>query len=307
MAVRNDPHREMKSMKHQLMKYQDPELIFTCEICALKFKSTSSLQRHHETAHGDSCYICPSCGKISKDRSAFVSHQSSKHGLTYTTAKRLSDPSWLATEACKFHVPPQPVLSLTREETIAWFPGFLDKLVQEVEADWQAGREERMRWMADIEEVISLKQLAEQGKAMFGDKELGWKVKLVSAIVLLHKGVDFTTFGIRVARRFNKYTSSELKMMSEAKNPATFEKMFETLPHEDLGMGLITTKYKKMAKFECQICNFKTHREKIIRKHKEKKHMGKLLSCAFCIFQAVELDVLQRHREKVHIPQVCID
>ena len=307
MAVRNDPHREMKSMKHQLMKYQDPELIFTCEICALKFKSTSSLQRHHETAHGDSCYICPSCGKISKDRSTFVSHQSSKHGLTYTTAKRLSDPSWLATEACKFHVPPQPVLSLTREEMTAWFPSFLDKLVQEVESDWQAGREERMKWMADIEEVISLKQLVEQGKAMFGDKELGWKIKLVSAIVLLHKGVDFTTFGMRVARRLNNYTSKELKMMSETRNPATFEKMFETLPHEDLGLGLITARYKKLSRFECQICNFKTHREKIIRKHKEKKHMGKLLSCDFCIYQAVELATLQRHREKVHIPQVCID
>ena len=296
MTVRNEPYSEKKNMKYQLMKYQDPELIFTCEICSLKFKSTSSLKRHHETVHEASCYICTSCGKIWKDRTTFVSHQSSKHGLTYTKS---------ATEACKFDVPPQPVLSLTRDEARAWFPGFLDKLVQELETDWSAGREARMRWMADISEVISLKQLAEQDKAMFGDEEIGWKIKLVAAIVLLHKGVDFTTFGIRVGRRFNKYASRELKMMSEARNPATFEKMFETLPHEDLGIGLISAKYKQ--KFECQICNFKAHREKIMRKHKEKKHIGKLLSCDFCIFQAADLDVLQKHREKVHIPQVCID
>ena len=53
-----------------------------------------------------------------------------------------------------------------------------------------------------------------------------WKLKLVGAILLDKKGVDYTTFAEKVEEKHEKYSIADLKLMSMSKNPETFEKLF---------------------------------------------------------------------------------
>jgi len=53
-----------------------------------------------------------------------------------------------------------------------------------------------------------------------------WKLKLVSAIILDKRGLDYTTFAENVEEKHEKYSVNDLKLMSMSKNPETFEKLF---------------------------------------------------------------------------------
>ena len=52
------------------------------------------------------------------------------------------------------------------------------------------------------------------------------KLKLVGAILLEKKGLDYTTFAENVEDKHEKYSIDDLKLMSMSKNPETFEKLF---------------------------------------------------------------------------------
>merc|ERR1712129_109476 len=136
----------------------------------------------------------------------------------------------------------------------------------------------------------------------FRERGLVWRLKLVSAIVLEHKGVDYSEFGLAVLKKFPRHSVKELKIMGQTKNPATFEKMFDT--SSVVVSNHVETRPVQNRLKECDLCDFKTRHNRCLTKHKAKKHEGKLLSCDYCPYQAKELGALQEHREKVHIPQI---
>ena len=126
-------------------------------------------------------------------------------------------------------VPPRPVLSLNQEDIKEWFPQLIEKL---------AGKKfptsvpkKCSEWDADVEKVMSVKDFGELGpKSDLNWSRVSanfyWKLKLVSAILLDKKGIDYTTFAEKVEDKHEKYSIDDLKLMSMSKNPETFEKLF---------------------------------------------------------------------------------
>ena len=100
--------------------------------------------------------------------------------------------------------------------------------------------------------------------------DLVWKLKLVSAIILVHNDIDYTEFGLKVFGKCNHYPIVELKMMSHVKNPDTFEKLFE--PSTTLTAQLENNYSKKKNINYCDLCRFKTNHLGIMKRHKLKMH-----------------------------------
>lgn len=127
-------------------------------------------------------------------------------------------------------VPPRPVLSLSQEEIKEYFPSLVEKLSGK-KFPPQAIPKKCSEWDEDVEKVLALKDFSDLGpRVEFNWNKVSpnffWKLKLVGAILLDKKGVDYTTFAEKVEDRHEKYSIDDLKLMSMSKNPETFEKLF---------------------------------------------------------------------------------
>ena len=127
-------------------------------------------------------------------------------------------------------VPPRPVLSLCQEEIKEYFPSLVEKLSGK-KFPPQAIPKKCSEWDEDVEKVLALKDFSDLGpKVEFNWNKVSpnffWKLKLVGAILLDKKGVDYTTFAEKVEDKHEKYAIDDLKLMSMSKNPETFEKLF---------------------------------------------------------------------------------
>jgi len=126
-------------------------------------------------------------------------------------------------------VPPKPVLSLNQEEIKIWFPQFIEKMSGK---KFPTSMPKKFPdWDADVDKVLTHKDFVEMGpKNEFNWKKVSptfyWKLKLISAIILDKKGIDYTTFAENVEEKHEKYSINDLKLMSMSKNPETFEKLF---------------------------------------------------------------------------------
>jgi len=126
-------------------------------------------------------------------------------------------------------VPPKPVLCLNQEEIKIWFPQFIEKMSGK---KFPTSMPKKFPdWDADVDKVLTHKDFVEMGpKNEFNWKKVSatfyWKLKLVSAIILDKKGIDYTTFAENVEEKHEKYSINDLKLMSMSKNPETFEKLF---------------------------------------------------------------------------------
>ena len=188
---------------------------FGCDQCNFKANSKAGVDKHNEAKHGGICYICELCVYNCNNMRAFLKHKRNNHGLKQ-----------IQKDVLKYPVPPKPVLSMQIEEIKSWFPSFFSKLSFEIKARCEAGQP-KPAWIKDIEDVISLSSLKMLAKN-WGDLEQSffWKLKLVSAIVLDHKGFDYTDFAMSVPVKHARYSVEDLKMMSKTKNHSTFESMF---------------------------------------------------------------------------------
>ena len=282
--INNVTKKTKKERKILNLKYKDPKKAFACEHCPYSCKNICTLNRHTEDNHGSGCFICKACSFTTKKVNLFTQHQKKKHGVKVRKS-----------EATVFPIPPQPVLSMKEDQLKVWFPSFFSKLLLEIKESGDGDEEE---WIKDVSEIISLNHLVTMGEDIFKEKDLLWKLKLVSAIVLDHKGIDYTEFGLEVIKKFSRYPVKELKMMSQAKNPATFEKMFETSevfhPKPKLR--------KDRAKHRCDRCSFDTNFFMSLKKHKIQVHKGTQHTCNYCDFKAKDQDTLQSHRLNVHNP-----
>lgn len=127
-------------------------------------------------------------------------------------------------------VPPRPVLSLGQEEIKEYFPSLVEKLSGK-KFPPQAIPKKCSEWDGDVEKVLALKDFSDLGpRVEFNWNKVSpnffWKLKLVGAILLDKKGVDYTTFAEKVEDKHEKYSIDDLKLMSMSKNPETFEKLF---------------------------------------------------------------------------------
>eukprot|EP00092_Neocalanus_flemingeri_P000717 GFUD01000760.1.p1 GENE.GFUD01000760.1~~GFUD01000760.1.p1 ORF type:complete len:673 (+),score=173.45 GFUD01000760.1:46-2064(+) len=126
-------------------------------------------------------------------------------------------------------LPPKPVLCLNQEEIKIWFPQFIEKMSGK---KFPTSMPKKFPdWDADVDKVLTHKDFVEMGpKNEFNWKKVSptfyWKLKLVSAIILDKKGIDYTTFAENVEEKHEKYSINDLKLMSMSKNPETFEKLF---------------------------------------------------------------------------------
>jgi len=126
-------------------------------------------------------------------------------------------------------VPPKPVLCLNQEEIKIWFPQFIEKMSGK---KFPTSMPKKFPdWDSDVDKVLTHKDFVEMGpKNEFNWKKVSatfyWKLKLVSAIILDKKGIDYTTFAENVEEKHEKYSINDLKLMSMSKNPETFEKLF---------------------------------------------------------------------------------
>lgn len=126
-------------------------------------------------------------------------------------------------------VPPKPVLCLNQEEIKIWFPQFIEKMSGK---KFPTSMPKKFPdWDADVDKVLTHKDFVEMGpKNEFNWKKVSptfyWKLKLISAIILDKKGIDYTTFAENVEEKHEKYSINDLKLMSMSKNPETFEKLF---------------------------------------------------------------------------------
>lgn len=127
-------------------------------------------------------------------------------------------------------VPPRPVLSLGQEDIKEYFPSLVEKLSGK-KFPPQAIPKKCSEWDEDVEKVLALKDFSDLGpRVEFNWNKVSpnffWKLKLVGAILLDKKGVDYTTFAEKVEDKHEKYSIDDLKLMSMSKNPETFEKLF---------------------------------------------------------------------------------
>jgi len=126
-------------------------------------------------------------------------------------------------------VPPRPVLSLSQADLKLWFPQFLEKMSGK---KFPTSMPKKFPdWDTDVDKVLTMKDFVEFGpKNEFNWNKVSpnffWKLKLVSAIILDKKGIDYTTFAEEVEEKHEKYSVNDLKLMSMSKNPETFEKLF---------------------------------------------------------------------------------
>lgn len=200
-----------KLLKKHMMKCGK----YSCDQCTYNTNFKGSLKNHNESKHGGICYICELCIFNSNTRSKFLEHKKKVHGMKTQNVKML-----------KYPIPPKPVLSLKSKEVKAWFPLFFSKISLEIKAQRETGQP-NPAWIKDIEDVISLNSLKLVAKNWDDiEQSFYWKLKLVSAIVLDHKGFDYTEFGMEIPIKHLRYSVTDLKMMSKAKNHSTFEKMF---------------------------------------------------------------------------------
>jgi len=188
---------------------------YSCDQCKYESSTKTGLDNHIESKHGGICYICELCNYNASNMKTFMNHRRTVHGSKQNSK-----------EILKFPIPPNPVLSMKPEEIKSWFPSFFSKISFEIKARRVNGHPSPV-WIKDIEDVISLSSLKTLA-SNWDDIEQAffWKLKLVSAIVLDHKGFDYTDFAMKVSKKHMKYSVSDLKMMSKAKNPSTFESMF---------------------------------------------------------------------------------
>eukprot|EP00092_Neocalanus_flemingeri_P037768 GFUD01041116.1.p1 GENE.GFUD01041116.1~~GFUD01041116.1.p1 ORF type:complete len:267 (-),score=55.18 GFUD01041116.1:57-857(-) len=187
---------------------------YQCDQCKYESNSKTGVDNHIEAKHGGICYICELCRYNTSKMKTFLNHRRTAHGKNSNK------------EVLKYPIPPKPVLSMKAEEIKSWFPSFFSKISFEIKAKRESGQPIPI-WIKDIEDVISLSSL-KMLASNWDDIEQGffWKLKLVSAIVLDHKGFDYTDFAMKVTKKHMRYSVSDLKMMSKAKNPSTFENMF---------------------------------------------------------------------------------
>ena len=126
-------------------------------------------------------------------------------------------------------VPHRPVLSLNQDEMEEWFPHFIEKLTNK---KFPTSTPKKCpEWDDDVDRVLSLKEFSDLGPRPELDwsrvsSNFIWKLKLVAAILLDKKGVDYSTFADNVEEKHEKYSIDDLKLMSMSKNPETFEKLF---------------------------------------------------------------------------------
>jgi len=126
-------------------------------------------------------------------------------------------------------VPPKPVLCLNQEEIKIWFPQFIEKMSGK---KFPTSMPKKFPdWDADVDKVLTHKDFVEMGpKNEFNWKKVSptfyWKLKLISAIILDKRGIDYTLFAEHVEEKHEKYSINDLKLMSMSKNPETFEKLF---------------------------------------------------------------------------------
>ena len=126
-------------------------------------------------------------------------------------------------------VPPKPVLSLSQDDLKHWFPQLMEKLSGKKFPS--SSPRKCPDWDEDVDKVLTLSDFTDLGpKTEFNWSKVSgnffWKLKLVSAILLDKKGIDYTTFAEKVEERHEKYSIEDLKLMSMSKNPETFEKLF---------------------------------------------------------------------------------
>ena len=126
-------------------------------------------------------------------------------------------------------VPPKPVLSLNQDDLKHWFPQLMEKLSGKKFPS--SSPRKCPDWDDDVDKVLTLNDFTDLGpKTEFNWSKVSgnffWKLKLVSAILLDKKGIDYTTFAEKVEERHEKYSIEDLKLMSMSKNPETFEKLF---------------------------------------------------------------------------------
>ena len=203
-------HIESAHNKEETNGYQN-KIKYACEEKDCNYKSTDKkkVKHHVKRQHGKMCYICAECPFTTQSKQYFKQHIKRAHNMLIT-----------------YPLPPRPVLSMTTEETKSWFPSFFSILLSDVKSSTQKGHP-MPSWMKDIEDVISFSTIQVQD-GNWGSKENNffWKLKLVSAIVLENKGIDYTEFALDKRRKHTKYSVTDLKMMSKAKNHATFENLF---------------------------------------------------------------------------------
>ena len=194
-------------------------------------------------------------------------------------------------EATVFPIPPQPVLLMAQLKV--WFPSFFSKLLLEIKESGDRA-EDGSEWIKDVSEIISLNHLVTMGENIFKGKDLLWKLKLVSTIVLDHKGIDYTEFGLEVIKKFTRYPVKELRMMSQTKNPSSLRVCLKHLPksnvqHQSKRKRKPNTAVTSAALRLTSSCHFK--------KHKTHVHKKKLPTCIYCIFRAKDLETLQSHSQ----------
>ena len=200
---------------------------YDCNECEYKSLSKRVLKTHKrlkhsrketqvKPTHDGNCYMCEFCNYSSFNVRTYENHKRTKHGSKCAR-----------NDIVKYPIPPKPVLSLKNHEIKTWFPSFFSKLSFELKRNRQNGLSNPV-WLKDIEDVIDLKalmlKLSSSWEAI--DRTFFWKLKLISAIVLERKGFDYTNFGIKVTKQYERYPIKDLKLMSDVKNPATFESMF---------------------------------------------------------------------------------
>merc|ERR1712129_98845 len=209
---------DYKSLSRRVIKNHKKKkhsVQYSCDECKFESNSKAGLNSHIESKHVGICYICDLCVYNSNNMKTFMNHKKTAHGVKQNIK-----------EVLKYPVPPKPVLLMKAEEIKSWFPSFFSKISFEIKTRRESGQPMPV-WIKDIEDVItlsSLKMLANN----WGDIEHSffWKLKLVSAIVLDHKGFDYTDFAMSLPVKHARYSVKDLKMMSQSKNPSTFENMF---------------------------------------------------------------------------------
>lgn len=186
---------------------------YCCVECLFRCTSQTKLNKHIKANHGGVCFICDVCKFNSTDIDVFAHHKKNVHGIKVNKAN-----------VTRFPIPPKPVLMMDRKQVNEWFPSFFSSLSKEMK---MTGLSPLPDWVKDVSEVISLETLAGlQAEWQNKSGEFYWKLKLFAAILLDHKGFEYNSFGIQVDRVHDKYSVKDLKIMSKAKNPATFESLF---------------------------------------------------------------------------------
>ena len=112
-----------------------------CEECKKSFKRKIVMKNHIDEQHKKYCFFCNICDYNTGRKSYMKTHKRKMHSM-----KDKSD-------CYKYPLPPVPVLSMNKSETIGWFPQFFSVLLDDV------GKEKMPEWIRDMESVLDLQQV----------------------------------------------------------------------------------------------------------------------------------------------------